>query len=74
MKTLTSLNKTGIKQIVFEEILNYAEQAGLVFDVVDLNKPVQQKLLDSIEKEGIILYEKASKYLNKEFLKNTAIY
>lgn len=30
----------------------------LKFDVVDLRKPVQAELLESIEKEGIVLYEK----------------
>lgn len=30
----------------------------LSFDIVDLDKPVQAKLLQSIAKEGIILYEK----------------
>ncbi|PWM79409.1 MAG: nucleotidyltransferase domain-containing protein [Phascolarctobacterium sp.] len=30
----------------------------LSFDIVDLDKPVQAELLQSIAKEGIILYEK----------------
>ncbi len=30
----------------------------LKFDVVNLNGPVQPELLDSIQKEGIVLYEK----------------
>ena len=30
----------------------------LKYDIVDLNKPVQEELLESIKKEGIILYEK----------------
>ena len=30
----------------------------LMFDVVNLDKGVQQKLLASIEREGIVLYEK----------------
>lgn len=30
----------------------------LSFDIVDLDKPVQTELLQSIAKEGIILYEK----------------
>lgn len=30
----------------------------LSFDIVDLEKPVQSELLESIKKEGIILYEK----------------
>ena len=30
----------------------------LQFDVVNLDKPVQEELLQSIQREGIILYEK----------------
>ena len=30
----------------------------LMFDVVNLDKEVQQELLASIEKEGVVLYEK----------------
>jgi predicted nucleotidyltransferase len=30
----------------------------LMFDVVNLDREVHQKLLDSIEKEGVVLYEK----------------
>ena len=30
----------------------------LKFDIVDMNKPVSEELKDSIEKEGIIIYEK----------------
>lgn len=30
----------------------------LKYDIVDLNKPVQEELLESIKKEGIVLYEK----------------
>lgn len=30
----------------------------LKFDVVDMNKPVQKELLSSIEKEGVVIYEK----------------
>ena len=30
----------------------------LKFDIVDLNKPITEELLNSIEKEGVILYEK----------------
>ena len=30
----------------------------LMFDVVNLDEPVQRELLDSIEKEGVIIYEK----------------
>ena len=30
----------------------------LKFDVVDLNQPIQKELQDSIEKGGVVLYEK----------------
>ena len=30
----------------------------LEYDVVDLGRPVQQELLESIQKEGVVLYEK----------------
>ncbi len=30
----------------------------LKFDVVDLDRPVQDDLLDSISKEGVVIYEK----------------
>ena len=30
----------------------------LKFDVVDMDKPVQKELVESIEREGIIIYEK----------------
>lgn len=30
----------------------------LMFDVVNLDEPVQQELLDSIKREGVVLYEK----------------
>lgn len=30
----------------------------LMFDVVDMNKPVQKELIESIEKEGVVIYEK----------------
>ena len=30
----------------------------LKFDVVDMDKPVQQELVESIEREGIVIYEK----------------
>ena len=30
----------------------------LKFDVVDMNKPVQKELMYSIEKEGVVIYEK----------------
>ena len=30
----------------------------LEFDIVDLDKPVRQELLESIKREGVVLYEK----------------
>ncbi|MCI9544521.1 nucleotidyltransferase domain-containing protein [Acutalibacter muris] len=30
----------------------------LMFDVVDLDKPVQKELLDEIRKDGVVIYEK----------------
>lgn len=30
----------------------------LMFDVVDLDKPVQKELLEEIRKDGIVIYEK----------------
>lgn len=30
----------------------------LKFDVVDMDKPVQRELVESIEREGIVIYEK----------------
>lgn len=41
-------------------ILSVDEETStlLEFDVVDLHKPVQQELLESIEREGIVIYEK----------------
>lgn len=30
----------------------------LMYDIVDLDKPISQELLDSIEREGRVLYEK----------------
>lgn len=30
----------------------------LTYDIVDLDAPIQEKLRDAIEKEGILLYEK----------------
>ena len=33
-------------------------QTLLKFDIVDLNRPVQEELLQSIENEGIVIYEK----------------
>lgn len=102
MEYLKEIGKTGIKPVVLEEIINFAQKYQikqvilfgsrargdfyrasdidlavhggnvigftlatreetstlLDFDVVDLDKSVDKKLLNSIEKEGRIIYEK----------------
>lgn len=102
MEYLKEIGKTGIKPVVLEEIINFAQKYQikqvilfgsrargdfyrasdidlavhggnvscftldlkeytstlLDFDVVDLEQPVDKKLLNSIEKDGKILYEK----------------
>jgi len=41
-------------------ILSVDEETStlLEFDVIDMDKPVRKELLDSIKKEGIVIYEK----------------
>lgn len=41
-------------------ILDVDEETStlLEFDVIDLNKPIQKELLESINREGVLLYEK----------------
>lgn len=41
-------------------ILSVDEETStlLEFDIIDLDKPVKAELLDSIDKEGVLLYEK----------------
>ena len=34
----------------------------LEFDIIDLNKPVREELLESIKREGIVLYEKIRQF------------
>ena len=102
MEYLKEIGKTGIKPVVLEAIINFAQKYQikqvilcgsrargdfyrardidlavhggnvigftlaakeetstlLDFDVVDLDKSVDKKLLNSIEKEGRIIYEK----------------
>lgn len=43
-----------------EFILSVDEDTStlLEFDVIDLDKPVRQELLESIDREGVLLYEK----------------
>lgn len=96
------VDRTGIKQIVLDEIKEIAQKCGvrkvilfgsrargdfkktsdvdlavdggdiprfavdieedtwtlLKFDVVDLNRDIQEELLESIRKDGIVIYEK----------------
>lgn len=46
-------NVTGFRLAVDDEV-----RTLLMFDVVNLDEPVQKPLLQSIEREGIVLYEK----------------
>ncbi|MGN0482105.1 MAG: nucleotidyltransferase family protein [Lachnospiraceae bacterium] len=50
---VTGGNIAEFRLAVDEEV-----QTLLMFDVVNLDEPVQKPLLESIEKEGIVLYEK----------------
>lgn len=66
--------KSGIKTEVFKEIKDLAFSGGeasafildvseetstlLRFDIVDLLKPLQPELLESIQREGVVIYEK----------------
>lgn len=52
--------KSGINPKVFAEIIELAKkyQIELEFDIINLDKPVRSELLESIEREGIIFYEK----------------
>ncbi len=49
---------SGGSVIEFTIDVNEETSTLLKFDVVDLSKDVQNKLLESIKQEGIILYEK----------------
>jgi len=46
-------NITGFISEVDEKVYTL-----LKFDVVNMDKPVQEELVNSIEKEGIVIYEK----------------
>ena len=48
------MNDTGIRPEVIEEIRNLAQK----YDIVNLDRDMQDELRESIEKEGRILYEK----------------
>lgn len=43
---------------IFEAVLDEECPTLLKFDVIDMNKPIEEKLLNSIKKEGNIIYEK----------------
>ena len=40
------------------EPLDETTSTLLEFDIVDLDKPVRKELLESIKREGVVLYEK----------------
>ena len=48
------MNDTGIRPEVIEEIRNLAQK----YDIVNLDRDMQDELRESIEKGGRILYEK----------------
>ena len=48
------MNDTGIRPEVIEEIRNLAQK----YDIVNLDRDMQEELQESIEKEGRVLYEK----------------
>lgn len=50
---VTGGNVTGFRLAVDDEV-----RTLLMFDVVNLDEPVKKLLLQSIEREGVILYEK----------------
>lgn len=66
--------KTGIREQVLNEIIDLAVYGGnfdrfaldvneetstlLQFDIVDADRKMQPELLESMEKEGVVLYEK----------------
>ena len=59
------LETSGIRPIVIKEITEFAKEYGLKeetstlldFDVIDLEQPLQEKLRDSIQREGVLIYE-----------------
>lgn len=48
----------GKKSAYFVTSIDDEINTLLMFDVVDLSKPVQEELLDEIRKDGVVLYEK----------------
>lgn len=48
----------GGKIEAFEAALDEKCPTLLKFDVINLNKPIQKELLQSIQKEGVVIYEK----------------
>lgn len=57
-KSDIDLAVTGGNIVEFRLSIDEKVRTLLMFDVVNLDEPVQKPLLESIEKEGIILYEK----------------
>ena len=49
---------SGEKTDEFTILTDEETSTLLKYDIVDLNKPVQKELLESIKKEGVVLYEK----------------
>lgn len=48
------MNDTGIRPEVIEEIRNLTQK----YDIVNLDRDMQDELREAIEKEGRVLYEK----------------
>ena len=48
------MNDTGIRPEVIEEIRNLAQK----YDIVNLDRDMQDELREAIETEGRVLYEK----------------
>lgn len=48
----------GGKAMEFSVSIDDEARTLLMFDIVELDKPVKKELQDEIEKEGVVLYEK----------------
>lgn len=49
---------TGGNTVAFSVDVNEDVKTILMFDVVNLDEPVQQALLDDITRDGVVIYEK----------------
>lgn len=49
---------TGGNTVAFSIDVNEDVKTILMFDVVNLDEPVQQALLDDIARDGVVIYEK----------------